>query len=388
MSGENDDFLSDVSSAVDNGGSLPVTNDVTPASPQQTQQPAQQSRGTKSVEQNVLDIMAQGDEEVDLLQGIAPPAPKQEQKPVTQQQREKLSLPDKAEPAKKVEENVAYNQQRGQPSPLDTFLQDDGKGNLTLADGTIIAQAGKARAHFEAVKKAGREAREKAAEIASSSMKLAQRFQDLYTEYKDIEKGGMGHLAKTVGMTEAEVRDAITLMTEYKNNPVQAIKNILTRAHMSGINIKDIGFANAPVDAATVTSVVRSQLQDLLGPLQQQREQAETNTKAVEEATKFLQAFPDAQKFVEPIEKAKAQFPDMSYYEIWARLLPYLPSVKDPAPTTAPQTDTTVVTTHQPPQQQQRQPGQRPYNTLRNPDYSTMSFNDIAAQILKEQQAL
>lgn len=378
MADEDTDFLSEIQEAVNNSGS---DLDSTPTGDSVPDNTSTADR-FNDIEQAVLKKMAVGDEEEEKV------APKKEEAPATnptQQQRFSRT----AEVEKKVETHgqAEPQEQRGR-SPLDLFLKEDAKGNLTMEDGTVIALAGKSREIYERLKRDGREQRAQAAQLAVKLQGLGDQFQRLYNDYNDVKSGGGKTFAEAKNLTEKELDQAVALAQQYKTDPVAAIKSLLTQAQMSGIKLNSIG-VDGVVDGATVTNVVRQQLQELLSPLLESNAQSETERKSVEAATKFLKDFPDAVPFVDLIDRAKTLYPDKSYAEIWAGLLPHIPEYKENQrqgnqPSTQQQPkDQRQVSRFIPPitqvvTQQTRQPAQK------EREITEMSYDEIARQIAKE----
>lgn len=388
-----DDFLNDISDAMDNGGNVPDTT-VVIDTPQQTQQPQQNNPvdpgSREAVEKNILDQFDEADQPTDIfgkqVQDGKQKTEKTENKTEknTEQNQEK-STDDKTNTNTKGQETTKTSDKtdgKGD-SYLDVFLGTNDKNDLVFADGSVAFPAGRSRQHFEKVKAAGREARKQAETIAKNAITLAENFQKLRNEHETLKKSGLGNIAQNVGATEAELQQAIGYMTQYKQNPIAALKQMLTEAQMNGINLKELGVEGG-MEAATVTNVVKTQLQDMLGPLLQKSENDQANDAEVAEARTFLTNFPDALKYVDVIEKAKLDHPDLSYEGIWLRLLPHLPKDEGNSDDTKNKQDdqnkgdTTVVTNTQQPK-----PQPQPRN---QPDQVTMSYQQIAQQIAKEAQ--
>jgi len=197
---------------------------------------------------------------------------------------------------------------------LDTYLQQDDKNNLVLADGTIIATAGKSRTFFQKMKEEGRVHRQAAMEMAQSNMQLGSKFKELYTEFTQMKSSGSNQLKTMTGMSNEELPDAIAIVKEYKINPVKAIKRLLTQARMRGIDLSEIGI-NGGVDPSIMREMMEAGQRGQQAPQEQQNTM--TEERAMQEASDFLTRNPQAVEHVETLANAKRKFPEKSIDELW-----------------------------------------------------------------------
>lgn len=377
-----DDFMNDISSAVENGGALPVDN--TPieklsSEPKQVQPIKPNTKDTTSVADELSNMFANNDPH-----NPSQPVKKVEEKPETKNLPKELAE-DTTKQAKPAEENDTSNKQRqqrkGQEKLLDTFLKEDAEGNLVNDAGEVIALAGKSRTYYEGLKNEARKQRKAAADLAVSNMQLAQQFKSLYDEYKGISESTTSpvqNIVKETGFSQSEATEAIKLMQQYKADPISAIKNLLTQAKMNGIDISKIG-ANISVDPAVIRNTVESLLDERLKPLSDRAQEETAQQVANREAQTFLQTYPEAQQFTDAIATAKRQFPHMSLPEIWLRLRE---KIEERAHTQ----QTTSVTKHRKAPASKTRPStpQMPKVKAQVRDYSAMSFEDIKNSIIED----
>lgn len=377
-----DDFLSDVSAAVDSGGKTPEAEIQTPANigtDTKTQQTPKEVRPDLREHKSVADELSTMFENND-------PRAKKETKPedkkeVKQDETKNLEEKNKDDELKKKQEQELNqkprSQRKGQERLLDTFLQEDEKGNLVNDAGEIIALAGKSRTYYEGLKNEARKQRKAASDLAVSHMQLAQQFKELYNEYKTTAENGVSpiqSIVKETGFSENEAKEAVNLLRQYKKDPINAIKNMLTQAKMSGIDVSKIG-ANISVDPASIRSSIEALLDERLKPLSDKASQDTDRDEAIREATEFFKTYPEARNFVGAIEQAKMQFPQMPLPEIWLRLRRELENRSS-------QQQQRSSTKHRRETRKTREAPKNVQAPVR--DYSTMSFEEIANSIVKD----
>jgi hypothetical protein len=253
---------------------------------------------------------------------------------------------------------------------LDIYLAEDAAGNLINNEGEVIASAGKSRTHLEALKKEGRDQRDAAKTLAIQNAQLANQFKQLYDEFKGISEKSVSPLhgiVKETGFSEQQATAAIKFMKQYKENPIEAIKNILTQAKTDGIDLSKIG-ANITADPAFIKQQLAEMLEERLAPITRKSQQDIAHQEAYKEASEFLETYPRARDYQKAIGDAKTRFPEMSLAEIWLRLERELD--KQDAPVTKHRKDLPVNI----PKKQVKLPSQ-------SRNYATMSFEQIAKTI-------
>lgn len=204
--------------------------------------------------------------------------------------------------------------------PKNRFAQDK-KGNLLDKNGKIVATAGKERGIFEKLR--GR-LKERETALANSATQLAQiaaGTRDLMQKYKALqEEKGYG---QQLGLEASEQKEALELFARSKIDPKAVIKHILTKAHLAGTDLSDIG-VSGPLDPA----VVARHVYDL-----QKAEEAKnkpTTTEPVrqddgqEEAKKFFNDHPEAmnepEELLNAVAQAKNRFPHLSLSHIYTKI--------------------------------------------------------------------
>lgn len=393
------DFNAEIAAAVDAGGRVeadPAPAQVVEQTRPQRTQPSQQQpaptadpNGVKKIHDDVLSML--GDD--------LDPEPKKPEKdlltlPEGHEKNKKEEVPDPKKPDTKPQKKSAAERDKENKSPyLDRFLKEDDKGNLTVDD-EILIPAGRPREWFEAVKREGRIAREAATRMAVSSQQLAERFRQLYGDYKMLEQQSapLTQLATQLEIPEERVSDFITFAKEYKTDPVNAIKNMLTRAQLAGIDLTKIG-ANAPIQPQFLQETVERAVAKMLAPLQPKEPEAgELPPEKAREFANFSKEFPEfigdpadtseegeqRREHERNIAEAIAQHPNMPLREIGLRYKLWLLQNQEEGEPAKAKNDPPAQKTYARPKTQHV--GTIPQTS----DWSKMSYQQIAATIAKE----
>jgi len=391
-----DDFMKEIADAVD-GGNKPVevdtsdlTNDVKTAKEQENVSTSVDHR--EKLENDLLDMTASPEERE--AENEAQQKRKDKEKEAKAAADKKKAEEDKQKQQQTNQDDKSTNQQQTQQqtqqtdkkqvAALDRFLGEDDSGNLVLADGTIVAASGKAREHFEKVKREGREARDKLEEAAIEKSKLGQKFQQLYNAYNEQKNSPeMKSISERTGMDVAEVNDAINYMKAYKENPIEGLKKLLTKAASDGIDIKSLGVQGG-FDPATMTDIVRQAMSAQNNSTQTEPDLKQLQQDAVKEAKKFLSDYPEATQHVSVLAQAKKKFPNASLQELWYGLLRHQRKLQEQEEQNAFTTNVKKSQSDNSDTQQQQQ--QQPRKRVSPPttDYTNMSFSEIANSIKDE----
>lgn len=285
-------------------------------------------------------------------------------------EEEEESTEQQTDDKNKTKFNVPY---------IDRFLKQDKQGNLVLSDGSIVATKGKVRDHYEGLKREGRHFREAADKLALSNAELAKNLQQLNTLYK-AEKANSGYdrIIKETSMTRSELDDGIRIMKLYKQDPVNAIKSLLTQARINGIDLSSIG-VNGGIDPATLAQAI-ARAKDYSEPTQEVDPDEQLRQEITQEVDDFFTRNEEALPFIDTIAEAKQKYPDASLdqiwyqFKIWQRQQAAAQSEKDfnTAPPRQPV----------PPQQRQQQPVKRVLNN--NGNFGAMSIDEIASALKKD----
>jgi len=353
----------------------PVTTVVTPAV-------ALEKGSRSSVEEDVLSIM----------EGPRIPKPKEEEEEVVvskeEKKTDKVVSKEKAVSKEKVEGKEVSKETTSDPQDkktayLDRFLKEDAEGNLVLADGTVVASAGPSRTYYEALKKEGREVRAHANKLAISNIQLGQQFKNLYTQFEELKKTSPTlDIEKETGMNSSEVQRAMYVMKNFKLNPVQAIKTLLTEAKMNGIDLSSIG-VDGGIDPAVVQRAIQEAVKEAQTvPETQKNSEQELYKQAEQEALDFLKRNPQAEAHTDVLAKAKDKFPEKSLDELW--VLYKIHMQKEAAKADEESFNSSIETLQKEPVKTEKRATTTKVVTPPNRNYATMSFQDIANSIREE----
>lgn len=376
MSDDNDDdFLGQINDVVSKAESSPLGTDVINDLDNDFKS---EKKEIDSESDAILDLVDTPEEKLARKQAKEDAKKAKDAKPVDQ----KVKDGEQKTPDQQAQQKTPEQKEQAPTTPfLDRFLKQDDKGNLVLADGTVIATNGKSRAYYEGLKKEARGYREAADKLAISSGQLAQKFTELHDAFTELKStSGITSIVKETGMTQSEVNEGLRLMKSYKQNPVEAIKSLLTQARMSGIDLSSIGI-NGGIDPATIARAIA----DAKDSGQQNQPQLSEAEKSQRQAEKMVDSFfernPEAIAFAEEIAGAAEKFPNVPLDEIWYR---YKIWQRDQL---AKRSEQEFEPKQEPQRQQQQQPQRQQITRLVNQpqrNYGAMSIEDIAASVKKD----
>jgi hypothetical protein len=261
---------------------------------------------------------------------------------------------------------------------LNTFLKEDENRNLVDNKGNIIAAAGPAREHFEAVKREGREAAELADNEIMKRFQLGQQFKGLYDEFKKMEAAKTTDRLDGIDVTPQEVTMIRDVLDTFKTNPQQAINKVLTYAKMSGTDLSKMGL-NDTMDVSAVKTLVEDVVKSNLSPVKETLTGQQEAAKAEAEVQEFLGTFPEARNYIPQLIQAVNRFPDMPLSSAWAHLSKSIRNAQQKhAQTAAQQPPTQQTKTAVPVTRTKPKPSKTPTNA------SNQSWDDIARQVTQE----
>jgi hypothetical protein len=190
------------------------------------------------------------------------------------------------------------------------------RGDILDIDGKVLFPAGRPRNAWSKLKKAWNEQRDNNKALVAHAQELATVGRELFKRYNELkEKSDIG---KSFALDQRETQEALELMSLAKRDPKAAVRSILTKLHLGGTDLSDIG-VTGPVDAKEVARhVVELQEIDRQKRLKERQESAEESAK--QEAQAFILANPDSQRYLGLITDAKYKFPHMTLDQIWSEL--------------------------------------------------------------------
>lgn len=96
------------------------------------------------------------------------------------------------------------------------------------------------------------------------------------------------------GLTPDEATIGLQMAAAYKANPTGFITNIIRNAQANGVEVPT-GAPSPGLDVNALSRIIDQRLAPLLAPIQQQREEQETQTQVRNHIASFYSQFPDAQ---------------------------------------------------------------------------------------------
>lgn len=225
-------------------------------------------------------------------------------------------------------DNDDREQSRDKKADVDEDLKlsykSDKKGNLIDDKGRIVAGAGKERGIFEKLKKKLGDREQDVTKLAGQLSQVATATRELMSKYKALqEKKTYG---EKLGLEEREEREAIELFARFKTDPKAALKTVLTKMHLAGQDLSDLGVAG-PLDPAEVAKHVlelqkaeeAKKAPPATASVAQQDDQP-----GMREAKAFLNEHPEILKYpqevLDAVVQAKQRFPEKSLEEIWNKI--------------------------------------------------------------------
>jgi hypothetical protein len=281
-------------------------------------------------------------------------------------------------------------QQKSQDSPFDpnAKLQTDKKGAIYF-NGQKVAEGGREARMFMEWRKVAQSERRSAIEANKQTVSIAQAAQEVLARYNELK--GQKTAFDNAGLSPTEQSQMLELATAYKKNPIEGIKLMLTRAHLSGIDIKSVVGANGGFDAKALMDEMSAKMGEMLKPVITQttqqtradalRKEAESFfTRNGETAMQVAQLVGGSHKLALYLREAKAQSPDLSLDELFQRLhYAILTKFNGRLPTTGP--------VGRKPGKGRRQQVERRMNKNFQKHAGVQSFDDIAASVLADAKA-
>lgn len=232
-----------------------------------------------------------------------------------------------------------HQQQQPQPKPLHhkAEVYVDKKGNLvSKSTGKIVATAGREARLYQDLHKSKQSYVAMQAQYADQESRLNKAIsigQELFDRLKTAQTQQTEYSPEKYGLNGAEAIEALNFAKEAKQNPVETIKKLLTKAAASGIDLTSIGLSGGNFDPKSLMDVVRGEIDKAMNPLRersareseqerQTREQNERDEAAKSTLTKFLGDNPEAREYLPVFQRIyqQPQFQNMSLGEVWSRL--------------------------------------------------------------------
>jgi len=192
------------------------------------------------------------------------------------------------------------------------YQEDPKTRNLLDKNGKVVAKAGQERTILERTKKALVEKNEAVAALTTRLRQVAAAGTEVLAKYKELQQES--NYYKTIGLSKEQAKEAQDLYARFNTDPKGALKHIMTKMHLNGVDLSDIG-VSGPLDAKAIADQAISEYATRNKPVQKTPEE-----NAKEEAMSFLSRHPDAAAQTEIIAQAKQRYPHLSLDTIWFKL--------------------------------------------------------------------
>lgn len=208
----------------------------------------------------------------------------------------------------------------------DTQVTTDKNGNVFVGK-KLVAKAGREARLFMGWRKSAVAAHQETVRQAKNAARVADGVRELNARYEQLKT--QKSLFDSAGITAEEQALLLPIAQAYKRNPVEGIKMLLTRAHMAGVDIKQLGVGGA-LDPKVLMEDLKSYVGEQLKPLRDQTTKSENQDKLRTEARELVQSNPrfkvvakalgGSHKVGELLRDAKTKAPDLSLADLFERL--------------------------------------------------------------------
>lgn len=220
---------------------------------------------------------------------------------------------------------------RGEGLPPTAEVHADHKGNLVNEYGQIVARSGKEARLYQDLHKTKGQAQTLQGQLQDVSGRLRKAVEIGQGLHRELQQARAQQSAvQQFGLEQGEVLTAFRLFKELRDNPKEALKNILTRAATNGINITELGLQGG-VDPKSLVDMIKQEIGLAVNPLKErtenerrqatQRQQEQTRLGEIQgEVDGFFNQNPEAKQYLPVFTQTIKQFPGMTLGEVWARI--------------------------------------------------------------------
>lgn len=215
--------------------------------------------------------------------------------------------------------------------PPTAEVHPDHKGNLVNEYGQIVARSGKEARLYQDLHKTKGQAQTLQGQLQDVSGRLRKAVEIGQGLHRQLEQAkAQQNAVQQFGLEQGEVLTAFRLFKELRDNPKEALKNILTRAATNGINIQELGLQGG-VDPQSLVNMIKQEIGTAVNPLKerteaerrmmQQRQHEQARLGEIQsEVDGFFNQNPGAKQYLPVFTQTLKQFPGMTLGEIWARI--------------------------------------------------------------------
>ena len=236
---------------------------------------------------------------------------------------------DGAHPGLEAESRVSHTDTR---LPSRAEVKSDGKGNLIdPVTGRMVARSGKEARLYQDLHKSRGQAQTLQGQLNDVTGRLRRAVEIGQGLHRDLESMRATSAAlQQFGLEQGEHLTALRLYKELRDNPKDAIKNILTRAATNGINITELGLQGG-IDPKSLVDMIKQEIGIVTKPIAE-RTESERRAAAAESERRtrlgqiqqqvdgFFGQNPEAREYLPVFTQTLQRYPDMTLGEIWARI--------------------------------------------------------------------
>lgn len=215
--------------------------------------------------------------------------------------------------------------------PPTAEVHPDHKGNLVNEYGQIVARSGKEARLYQDLHKTKGQAQTLQGQLQDVSGRLRKAVEIGQGLHRELQQAkSQQDAVKQFGLEQGEVLTAFRLFKELRDNPKDALKNILTRAAANGINIQELGLQGG-IDPQSLVNMIKQEIGTAVNPLKErteaerraiaQRQQEQTRLGEIQsEVDGFFNQNPEAKEYLPVFTQTLKQYPGMTLGEVWARI--------------------------------------------------------------------
>lgn len=252
----------------------------------------------------------------------------------TRQQDDGDGIPDRNRGQQRQDDRLSQTRDQQRPLPRGAEVKADARGNLVDANGRVVARAGKEARLYQDASNAKRQLAPLQTQVRETTERLnkvigvARQYQGMVTELQASQKA-----VKDLGLAPDEQLRAMTMFIQLRDSPVEALKQLLTRAAANGIKADQLGMQNGGIDQKAMLDVIRQEVEKVTGPITQRNQQDRLNTEAATrqaqieteartEVETFFSQNPDAAEYAQVISEV-LKHPDYAgkaISDVWAHI--------------------------------------------------------------------
>lgn len=280
-----------------------------------------------------LDTEGEGGEGPD-LEADADDNQQQEGEGDQQQEENDLGIDDDRVNHTQNRQQERQPRQQQRPIPQSAEVRPDGKGNLVDAQGRMVARKGPESRFYMGMHRARQETANvtKRYNTAQANLERAVQIgQEINKELTEVKKRYA--TIDALGLNPTEQLEAAQMYARGKTQPVELLKDLLTRAVARGIDITQLGLQPGAVDPSSLLAMIERTIDQKMNPLKErsaaddrQRQENERLTAEQNAARQHVEDFfdstPEARPFVRVFREAlqHPKFRGWSLREIWLQI--------------------------------------------------------------------